>query len=146
MINPEDLRITRMTVGVTGASGIVVHHTPTGIGVSCDSERSEYANKEKALTLLTRLIGHTLQDIFDHVNPEYPFAHYFPNKVAMIKELRDLLGLSLRESKDAIDKYGSVEEAQMALTGSAGYCTEGDRCVCGGDLPAIREGCYSWQK
>ena len=27
-----------------------------------------------------------------------------------------------------------------------GYCAEGDRCVCGGDLPRIREGCGNWRK
>lgn len=26
----------------------------------------------------------------------------------------------------------------------AGYCTEGDRCVCGGDTPAVRAGCANW--
>ncbi len=25
-----------------------------------------------------------------------------------------------------------------------GYCTEGDRCVCGGDLPRVRQGCANW--
>jgi len=23
-------------------------------------------------------------------------------------------------------------------------CSEGDRCVCGGDLPRVREGCANW--
>jgi hypothetical protein len=27
---------------------------------------------------------------------------------------------------------------------SKGYCSEGDRCVCGGDLPRVREGCANW--
>ena len=26
------------------------------------------------------------------------------------------------------------------------YCTEGKYCVCGGDLPSIREGCGNWRK
>ena len=26
----------------------------------------------------------------------------------------------------------------------AAYCTEGDRCVCGGDTPAVRAGCANW--
>ncbi len=26
------------------------------------------------------------------------------------------------------------------------HCSEGDRCVCGGDLPRIREGCGNWIK
>lgn len=66
MLNPHDLRITSylpqsghgaggMTVGLT-TSGITVHHIPSGIGVSCDSERSQHANKEKALQLLTSLV------------------------------------------------------------------------------------------
>lgn len=25
-----------------------------------------------------------------------------------------------------------------------GYCTEGDRCVCGGDTPGVRAGCANW--
>ncbi len=25
-----------------------------------------------------------------------------------------------------------------------GYCIEGDRCVCGGDTPAVRAGCANW--
>lgn len=27
-----------------------------------------------------------------------------------------------------------------------GHCSEGDRCLCGGDLPRIREGCGNWRK
>lgn len=27
-----------------------------------------------------------------------------------------------------------------------GYCTEGDRCVCGGDTPGVRAGCANWVK
>lgn len=29
---------------------------------------------------------------------------------------------------------------------NAGYCAEGDRCVCGGDLPRVRAGCANWRK
>ena len=25
-----------------------------------------------------------------------------------------------------------------------GYCTEGERCVCGGDTPRVRSGCANW--
>ena len=25
-----------------------------------------------------------------------------------------------------------------------GYCTEGDRCVCGGDVLRVRDGCSNW--
>lgn len=28
---------------------------------------------------------------------------------------------------------------------TAGECTEGDRCVCGGDLPRVRAGCSNWR-
>lgn len=67
MFEPHELRVTSylptsghgaggMTVGMT-TSGIIVHHIPTGLGVSCDSERSQYANKEKAIALLEQLVS-----------------------------------------------------------------------------------------
>jgi hypothetical protein len=28
----------------------------------------------------------------------------------------------------------------------SGYCKAGENCVCGGDVPAVREGCYYWSK
>lgn len=95
MIESLDVRVTSylpqsghgaggMTVGMT-TSGMIVHHIPTGIGISCDSERSQYANKEKALKLLEKL-----------------------------------------------------------LTPEEGYCRMGDNCVCGGDVPAVRAGCFEW--
>jgi peptide chain release factor 1 len=66
MIEPQDLRITSylpqsghgsggMTVGLN-PSGIIAHHIPSGVGVSCDSERSQHANKEKAVLLLELLM------------------------------------------------------------------------------------------
>jgi hypothetical protein len=40
-----------------------------------------------------------------------------------------------------------VRDARSASAGKAsGYCAEGDRCVCGGDLPRVREGCGNWRK
>lgn len=64
----------------------------------------------------------------------------------MIKTVRERAGCGLKEAKEAVDKMGSIEGAMMHLTGSTGYCSEGGACVCGGDLPAIREGCYNWRK
>lgn len=29
---------------------------------------------------------------------------------------------------------------------NGGYCTEGERCVCGGDLPAIRATCQNFRR
>ena len=36
------------------------------------------------------------------------------------------------------------QERTERLAQPAGYCTEGDRCVCGGDTPAVRSGCANW--
>ncbi len=53
------------------------------------------------------------------------------------------------EAVQAINKASQVRadkaEAELALVKSAGHCAEGDRCVCGGDLPRIREGCGNWR-
>ena len=40
----------------TGPSGVKIVHHPTSIGVVCYSERSQYANKEKALAMLEILV------------------------------------------------------------------------------------------
>lgn len=72
MFEPHDIRVTSYLpqsgygaggqhVGLT-TSGVIVHHIPTGLGVSCDSERSQYANKEKAFKLLERLYRIALFD------------------------------------------------------------------------------------
>lgn len=42
-------------VGI-GPSGIHIIHLPTQIGVSCNSERSQYQNKEKAMIMLEFLL------------------------------------------------------------------------------------------
>lgn len=159
MINPSDVRVTTygpttsggMQVGVLG-SGVVVHHIPSGVGVSCNSERSQHANKERALRLLENLLP-TPSDQFQEavealwrVEPQCVPTPVVADKVRMIKTLRERTGYGLKECKDAIDKMGTLEGAMMELTGSTGYCSEGGACVCGGDLPAIREGCYNWQK
>lgn len=49
-------------------------------------------------------------------------------------------------------QHDRMTEAQVAeaklwgeMTGRrAGHCSEGDRCVCGGDTPAVRAGCANW--
>uniref|UniRef100_A0AAU6VZS2 Peptide chain release factor 1 n=2 Tax=unclassified bacterial viruses TaxID=12333 RepID=A0AAU6VZS2_9VIRU len=140
-MNPSDLRVTSylpqsghgaggMTVGMT-TSGIIVHHIPTGLGVSCDSERSQHANKEKALSILETLILKQAQptpeaDEFARLMvlateycPEViptPVLVNTPvsannrtmlNKVNMIKEVREKVGCGLKEAKEAVDEvYG----------------------------------------
>lgn len=47
-----------------------------------------------------------------------------------------------------------IKEPDTVATGSPekaspepkGFCSEGDRCVCGGDVPAVRAGCFNWQQ
>lgn len=36
-----------------------------------------------------------------------------------------------------------VPQAKLVITG---HCRKGDDCVCGGDLPRVREGCGNWVK
>lgn len=164
MFEPHEIRVTSylptsghgaggMAVGLT-TSGIIAHHISSGLGVSCDSERSQYANKEKALKLLEGLVfsesskrSHELVVRgLAEVNPAYPFAAHWDGKVRMIKDVRQAAGCGLKEAKEAVDKMGTFEGALLHLTGSTGYCNREGGCVCGGDLPAIREGCYNWQK
>lgn len=157
MINPLDVRITSylpqsghgaggMTVGLT-TSGIIAHHIPSGVGISCDSERSQYANKERALLLLEALVVANGTKTFEGtLSGPQDIAQIIPSKVKMIKDVRQAAGCGLKEAKEAVDKMGTFEGALLHIRGSSGYCTNGmDACVCGGDLPAIREGCYNWQ-
>lgn len=152
-MNPTDVRVTSylpqaghgaggMTVGLT-TSGIIAHHIPSGLGISCDSERSQHANKEKALQLLESLLLAIESE--KHYTPIPPPTPYVAGTVQMIKTVRERAGCGLKEAKEAVDKMGSVEAALLHLTGSTGYCDREGGCVCGGDLPAIREGCYNWQ-
>lgn len=39
---------------------------------------------------------------------------------------------------EAIQEYVAQKEA-------GGYCVMGDNCLCGGDVPAVREGCFEWK-
>lgn len=153
MLDASEVRVTSylpqgghgaggMSVGLI-TSGMIVHHIPTGIGISCDSERSQWANKEKALQLLTSLLRAVESEKY-MLPPPTP---YVADKVSLIKEVRQKAGCGLKEAKEAVDRMGTIEGALLHLTGSTGYCRNGgDSCVCGGDLPAIREGCYNWQK
>ncbi|UAV89875.1 peptide chain release factor [Pseudomonas phage REC] len=157
MIQPHDIRVTSylpqsghgaggMTVGLT-TSGMIVHHIPSGIGISCDSERSQWANKEKALQLLTSLLlAMESEKHLDAQQAEFQRIASIPNKVQMIKTVRERAGCGLKEAKEAVDRIGTIEGALLHLTGATGYCDRAGGCVCGGDLPAIREGCYNWQK
>lgn len=172
MIDPTDIRVTSylphsghgaggMAVGTT-TSGIIVHHIPTGLGVSCDSERSQHANKEKALIMLEKLLQSV--DVFQDVMAQMwevapqlvptPVANNIGmgphgiGKVNMIKDVRTATGLGLKESKELVDKhYAHPDCYLLCLRGArGGYCTLGEACVCGGDLPSVRAGCYNWSK
>lgn len=154
-MNPTDVRVTSylpqaghgaggMTIGLS-TSGIVVHHIPSGLGISCDSERSQHANKEKALQLLESLVLAIESEKYYEEQQEFQRRASIPDKVSMIKTVRVRAGCGLKEAKEAVDKMGTIEGALMHLTGSTGYCDRDGGCVCGGDLPAIREGCYNWQ-
>lgn len=62
-LNNKDLEISTdiqrkaggQHVGLT-SSAVKIMHIPTQIGVVCNSERSQYANKEKALAMLEILV------------------------------------------------------------------------------------------
>lgn len=40
----------------------------------------------------------------------------------------------------------ALQAGLSAQRASTGHCTQGDRCVCGGDTQPVREGCYYWRK
>jgi protein subunit release factor B len=158
---PQSPRQGGMQVGTIG-SGVTALHIPSQLGITCNSERSQWANKEKALQLLESLLlaiesekSYTQpfcgnpddQSWFDESSLVIEPSPITPaNRVQMIKTVRERAGCGLKEAKEAVDKMGSIEGALLHLTGSAGYCDRAGGCVCGGDLPAIREGCYNWQK
>jgi len=134
MLDPQDIRVTSylpssghgaggQMVGLT-TSGVIVHHMPSGLGVSCDSERSQHANKEKALRLLEQLLNPETQpfcgdphgDWFEQSSvvletPPVTTA----DRVRMIKEVRMQVGCGLKEAKEAVDQFYDVEMAVLHL-------------------------------
>lgn len=76
------------------------------------------------------------------------------NKINMIKEIREKAGCGLKEAKEAMDAvyYSCTTFDQVVELGVAyalrpkGYCRMGDNCLCGGDVPAVREGCFEWKQ
>lgn len=157
MFEPHELRVTNYLpqsgfgaggqhVGLT-TQGVIVHHIATGVGVSCDSERSQYANKEKALVMLQAMLSAR--------EPAYRAAfvpaRHMGTKVQMIKDIREKTGAGLKESKDAMDKvyphcteYDEVIEKAVALLNPVRVdysCSQGEWCVCGGDTQGVRQGC-----
>lgn len=143
---PQTARQGGMQVGTIG-SGVTALHIPSQLGITCNSERSQWANKEKALQLLeSLLLALETEKQIEVQQAEFQRIASIPNKVQMIKTVRERTGCGVIEAKEAVDKMGSIEGALLHLTGSTGYCELGAKCCCGGDLPAIREGCYNWQK
>ena len=62
------------------------------------------------------------------------------NRALLINEL----GHDTHEDqRNIIALVGRIRELERS---SNDYCTEGKYCVCGGDLPSIREGCGNWRK
>ncbi len=43
-----------------------------------------------------------------------------------------------------IDSGGKRDITIHKAGSPAGYCSEGSRCVCGGDTPRVRAGCANW--
>lgn len=75
------------------------------------------------------------------------------HKVHMIKEIREKTGAGLKESKEAMDAvYGEcvtydevIRKGIAHIENKNGYCRMGDNCVCGGDTPRVRAGCFDWK-
>lgn len=65
-----------------------------------------------------------------------------PGKVTVdVRDLRELLHHFDRIDAELRAIHQTPKPAQQA-----GYCADGDRCNCGGDLPRVREGCVNWRK
>lgn len=185
MFEAHELRVTSylpqegygaggMTVGMT-TSGIIVHHISSGIGVSCDSERSQHANKERAIALLWQILKpidsasyvaaeKVYNDFYAVDAPSYtkPENRTMGHVVNMIKEVREKSGCGLREAKMAVDSvrhdcssYDGVIGRALAHLGIRDVmpvlnpvytCALGEWCCCGGDVPAVRAGCYNYSE
>lgn len=52
---------------------------------------------------------------------------------------------SLGVALNALDEIEDARIRDLEGQKNAGYCAEGDRCACGGDLPRVREGCGNWR-
>ena len=155
MIDPREVQISTydngqsfggMGVHAIG-SGITVMHLETGIGIVCNSERSQHANKEKALQLLeSLLLAIKSEQAYNAEQEAFQQRASIPNKVEKIRELRIYLGIGLKESKDLVDRYGHLNNWKDLCEQEhrGGMCSLGDACVCGGDLPSIQKGCYNW--
>lgn len=118
MLDPRDLHIRSYRDPAHGnctwlpMNGITIVYIPTQIGVTVNSERSQYHNKEKALKLLEKLV------LLEQTPEPYPVEQVVAplglttsSRVAMIKEVRVITGCSLKEAKEAIDLYGTVDGA-----------------------------------
>jgi hypothetical protein len=42
--------------------------------------------------------------------------------------------------------WEAIQAFYAAQKEAGGYCVMGDNCLCGGDVPAVREGCFEWKK
>lgn len=132
-IYPQDLRITTylpqsgqgaggMQIGLN-PSGIIVHHIPTGLGVSCDSERSQHANREKAIKMLEHVLRRDALISSTSVYSDVSFLTEqanLPSKVMAIKNVRERVGCGLKEAKEAVDKYWGLPECEELAVSSFG--------------------------
>lgn len=115
---------------------------------------SDYAPEEKLANnessgvtwrqLALQFDGHCMQALY-HIralladyNTHAPIATEFLNAPPLSGEAV----LAQRLSQMVDDVNGS----EVSKVREGGYCSEGDHCVCGGDLPSIREGCSNWCK
>ena len=134
-INPDDLKIDVFRSSGAGgqsvqknATAVRITHTPTGIKVSCQNERSQHQNKEIALRILTaRLVERELklraQEMDrlkgDHISPEWgnQIRSYVLHPYRMVKDHR-----TNRETSDADDVLdGDIDGfIQAYLTSTVG--------------------------